>query len=585
MIILLCCRETWREWCPSVSETEDVVKKTLRHAYLFMRRYAFRIGVAAVVAWLAALSISFYYTIVVRDFIDYLVRLVSAHSVDWRGMLTWYAVVLVGLWGARYLLNIIGEYLLQLTAVSTLRGLAIEFISRLIRARPGSMPDKGDVIGRFISDLTKVSELGGLIPALAVQVARLLIGGLLLYVLNIYLFVLAMAAIPVYYAVFRVSSRKLAEASEQERREFAAISTIVKRVVDSLLFIRLCRGVRDYLWSRYREGIKAWGSKLARVLFYDVFFNQSFNSLYEVIRILVLVVGGFLVATGRASVGDVVAFSSAVYQVYEPIANISYSLAALGEVYPYLRRVQEVLKAEAEEEDKGVRLEKVDSIFLRRVTVRVDKRRVLAGVSAEFSAGNMYAVVGPTGSGKTTLLLTIVRYLEPEEGTVLINGLDYRVYSTSSIRSRIVYLPQTPLVFRATLRENIALGRKVREEALLRALSIADVDFVKDLDEVVDPEKLSDGQKQRIALARALVMQPDVLLLDEALNAVDENTEARILAKLRSEITNNRLRMVIIVTHRSSTLGLVDKVYELKQGKLLQRTLPREEDTERRGGR
>ena len=119
----------------------------------------------------------------------------------------------------------------------------------------------------------------------------------------------------------------------------------------------------------------------------------------------------------------------------------------------------------------------------------------------------------------------------------------------------------------------------MREKALLRALSIADVDFVKDLDEVVDPEKLSDGQKQRIALARALVMQPDVLLLDEALNAVDENTEARILAKLRSEITNNQLRMVIIVTHRSSTLGLVDKVYELKQGKLLQRTLPREEDT------
>ena len=556
-----------------MSRTEDVVKKTLRHAYLFMKRYAFRIGVAAVVVWLAALSISFYYTIVVRDFIDYLVRLVSMHSANWRGMLTWYAAVLAVLWSARYMLNIIGEYLLRLTAVSTLRGLAIEFIGKLIRARPGSVPDKGDVIGRFVSDLAKVSELGGLIPALAVQVARLLIGGLLLYVLNIYLFVLAMAAIPVYYVVFRVSSRKLAEASEQERREFAAISTVVKRVVDSLLFIRLYRAVRDYLWNRYREGIDAWSSKLARVLFYDVFFNQSFNSLYEVIRIFVLVAGGFLVATGRASVGDVVAFSSAVYQVYEPIANISYSLAALGEVYPYLRRVQEVLRVEAEEEDKGVRLEKVDSICLQGVTVRVDKRWVLAGASAEFSAGNMYAIVGPTGSGKTTLLLTLVKYLEPDEGVVLINGLDYRVYSTSSIRSRIIYLPQIPLVFRATLRENITLGKRVEKKVVLKALSIADIDFVEDLDEIIDPEKLSDGQKQRIALARALVMQPDALLLDEALNAVDEDTEARILARLRDEIRNNKLRIAIIVTHRSSTLSLVDKIYELRQGNLLQRTL------------
>lgn len=547
----------------SMAKAGSIVRETLRYAYRVMRRYAFWISIAAVATWIILLSLSFYYIIIVRNFIDYLVSLASVHGAGFRGKLLWFVVVLLVLWSARYLLNILGEYLLRLAAIRTLRGLAIEFIGRLVKAKPGSVPERGDVIGRFVSDLAKVSELGGLVPALSVQVARFLIGGLLLYVLNVYLFVLALAAIPVYYVVFRVSSRKLAEASEQERKEFAAISSIVKRVVDSLLFIRLYRSIRDYLWSRYRMGIESWGSKLAKVLFYDVFFNQSFNSLYEVIRVIVLVAGGFLVAAGRASVGDIVAFSTAVYQVYEPIANISYSLAALGETYPYLARVREVLEAEVEEEDKGAGLERVDSISLREVSVTVDKKRILENVSAEFLAGHVYAIVGQTGSGKTTLLLTIARYFEPERGVVLINGSDYRVYSISSIRSKIAYLPQTPLVFRASLRENLTLGRRVPEEKLRRALEVARIDFVKSLDEAVDPEKLSDGQKQRIALARVLVMEPDVLLLDEALNAVDEATEAHILSKLRDEISKGRLRMVVIVTHRSSTLSLVDHTYTL----------------------
>ena len=144
------------------------------------------------------------------------------------------------------------------------------------------------------------------------------------------------------------------------------------------------------MWARYRASVGAWSSKLARVTFYSVFFNQSFNSLYEVIRVLVLVAGGFLVAVGMASVGDVVAFSTAVYQVYEPIANISYTLAALGEIYPYLRRVREVLEVEVEEEGEAVTsIERVDSIALRGVTVVAGGRRVLDNVSADFQPGRI----------------------------------------------------------------------------------------------------------------------------------------------------------------------------------------------------
>ncbi len=545
------------------------VREALKASYLFMTRFALWTAVAAVVAWIVLLLTTFYYTLVMRDFIDYLVALVGTPKGRWLEGLMWYAGVLAGMWVAKYVLNVLGEYLLRSTAISTLRGLAMEFVWRLMRAKPGSVPEKGDVIGRFISDLARVSELGGLIPSLLVQAARLAIGALLLYVLNVYLFILALVVVPAYYLMFRVSSRRLAEVSEQERREFAAISSIVKNVVDSLLFVRLYRGVRSYLWSQSGSHISSWSSRLRKVAFYDVFFNQSFNSLYDVLRLVVLVVGGFLVAAGSATVGSVVAFSTAVYGVYEPVANISYTLASLGELHPYLRRVREVLEAEVEEEERGEVLREVESIELRDVSVAVGGKRLLNRISAVFRSGRVYAIVGPTGSGKTTLLLTLVRYFEPSEGLVLVNGVDYRDYSLSSLRSRIVYVPQTPLVFRASLRDNVTLGNRVPEDVLRRALILAKVDFVKDVDSVVDPDRLSDGQKQRIALARALAVQPDVLLLDEALNAVDEETEAYILSRLREEVESGRLKMVIVVTHRSSTLRLVDHVYTMEPGGVL----------------
>lgn len=137
-------------------------------------------------------------------------------------------------------------------------------------------------------------------------------------------------------------------------------------------------------------------------------------------------------------------------------------------------------------------------------------------------------------------------------------------------------MPQQPLVLRASIRDNIALGEPLPDDVIWRALRLAGADFVASLDEVVDPSKLSDGQKQRRALARALAHSPEVLLLDEALNAVDEQTEARILASLRNEVASDRLGAVVIVTHRSATLSHVDHVYVLENGRVVCEGEPRE---------
>jgi len=493
-----------------------------------------------------------------RDFINYLTAFISSAKVHSYGELVKYAVFFLALVSARYFLNIVGEYSLRYTSISTMRGLAIEFINKIMIARPTLVLEKGDVIGRFMSDLERVSDLGAFIPSLLIQFARLLIGGFLLYVLNIYLFIVSVLAMPIYYLVFRVSTNRLARVSELERKEFASLSVILKNVVDSLLYVRLYPIIRRMFKLSSEKSIKSWSNRLRSVAFYDVFFNQSFHSIYDFVRIAILVIGGFLVARGLASIGSVIAFSTAVYNIYEPIANVSYMFASLGEFKPYVMRVREVLEAEAEEEDRGEELDKVEYIEAKGITVEVNGLRIISNISASFRRERIYAIQGPSGVGKSTFLLTLVRYYEPAEGSVIINDKDYRRYKLSSLRRKIVYVPQFPLVFKASLRENISLGENIPLEKMKRVIEVAKIDFINSLDEVIDPERLSDGQKQRIALARALAMDPDVLLLDEALNAVDEETEAHILRQLREEVRSGRLGMVVIVTHRNSTLRNVD---------------------------
>jgi len=491
--------------------SEERVRYVLRFALMITRRFSLLISIAALIAWIALLLIFFYYTLVMKGFIDYLVSLLRLTGTGWRHRILYYASILLGLWVLKYALNILGEYLLRLTGLVSLKGLATEFIRSLALAKPSKLPERGDIVGRFMSDLNKVSELGGFFASLGVQLARIIIGVILLYVLSPLLLLVTLIIVPIYYVVFRISSRRLSLVSEQERQVFAKLSSIFQEFIEGLLPVKALPSARDYLSSVSEQSVQAWEVRLRRVFFYDVLFNQSFNSLYDVVRLIVLIVGGFLVAKGATTVGSVIAFSNAVYNVFEPVANVSYSLAVLGELYPYVRRVREVLEIEPEQ-DKGERLSYVERIDAREVVVKVGERELLRGVSFVLERGHVYAIIGPTGAGKSTLLLTLIRFYEPSRGEIKIDGIDYRTYSISSLREKIVYLPQSPLVFRASVRNNVALGKPLPAKDVWRALKLAGVDFVSHLDEVIDPSKLSDGQKQRLALARALAHGPDVLL-------------------------------------------------------------------------
>jgi ATP-binding cassette subfamily B protein len=219
------------------------------------------------------------------------------------------------------------------------------------------------------------------------------------------------------------------------------------------------------------------------------------------------------------------------------------------------------------------------AIEIRNLTFSYDGRPVLHDVSLRVDAGQTAAIVGPTGSGKSTLLALLPRLFDPPPGTVFVDGADVRQIPLSTLRGAIAMVQQEPFLFSDTLAENIAFGLppdardrlpRVREAAETARLDKDVADFPGGYDTVIGERgiTLSGGQRQRTALARAVATDPRILLLDDALSAVDTYTEEEILTNLRAVMAE---RTAIVVSHRVSTVRHADLILVLEGGRIVER--------------
>ncbi len=296
-------------------------------------------------------------------------------------------------------------------------------------------------------------------------------------------------------------------------------------------------------------------------------------------RVIVLGFGAFLVFDGKMAVGELAAFLYLVtLYFYEPITRlhqlnqlVQAGMAAGDRVFGVLDSEPEVsLETGAElTEVKGhVAYENVGFSYTGR-------QATLTGVSLEARPGQTIALVGPTGAGKSTIINLLARFYEPDTGVISIDGADIRTLSKRSLRSKIGYVTQESFLFNGTVRDNLLIAKRDgTDEEFWNALEIANAaEFVRRLPEVLETNvgergvKLSVGEKQRISIARALLKNPPILLLDEATASVDTETERLIQQALEKLMVS---RTSFVIAHRLSTVRNADCIYVLDRGRIIE---------------
>jgi subfamily B ATP-binding cassette protein MsbA len=387
------------------------------------------------------------------------------------------------------------------------------------------------------------------------------------------------AVVAVLLALLAVTIRVLTRRVQSFGSNITRANTdIASSMVDGVAGAEVIRGYGKEDHERGR--FSAISDRLARVTTRVAVLSGAVYPIYEILAAAVVVAA--LLASPRAatSLAPLLVFVFVLFRLAPIVKRLENDRIELGAASAAVVEVASMIKQPYESyvQSGTERLDKVsEAITLECVNYQYEpgSEPALRDVSASIPATGVTAIVGPSGAGKSTLLKLIVRYFDPSEGQILIDGRPLKSFRLDSWRARLAVVPQKVFLFNATVRENIAYGaREADEEAVIAAAKGAGAhEFVKKLPQGYDTRlgdggiQLSGGEGQRICLARALIREPDILLLDEATNALDAMSEQFIqqaLGRLRKRCA------IVVVAHRLGTIERADRILVLDDGRLVE---------------
>lgn len=472
------------------------------------------------------------------------------------------------------------NYFMTNAVQATIRDLRDE-LSHKINRIPVSYFDKhqfGDLLGRFTSDVEAVSNaLQQSFLQVINAVFTLILVIVMVLVLNLQLGIIVVVSIPITYLSARFIVKKSQPYFKQQADALGAMNGFVQENLTGFNILKLY--VRE---ESSQEDFRQITQNLQKVGFKASFISglmmPVLNVISDLTYLLLALLGGLQVIAGSLTVGNMQAFVQYVWQINQPIQNLTQLAGQLQSAKSSLDRIFQVLDEADEVNDKT---EKLDQDLTGQVSFKdvdfqyvVDKP-LIRNFNLEVKPGEMVAIVGPTGAGKTTLINLLMRFYDVTKGAITVDGHDIRHLSRQDYRKQFGMVLQDAWLYEGTIKENLRFGNlQATDEEIVEAAKAANVDhFIRTLPGGYNMEmnqessNISLGQKQLLTIARALLANPKILILDEATSSVDTRLELLIQKAMKTLMQG---RTSFVIAHRLSTIQEADKILVLKDGQIIE---------------
>ena len=480
------------------------------------------------------------------------------------------------------MVGVLKDYRQRILNVKVMLSLRRSLFDRLLHLPLPRLWDMktGGILSRLTGDVDTTTGLMQMaVVSPAVSVIRLLVAMVVLMTLNWRLALTALAIIPGVMLMSFVLARRVRPIYRSIRKNAEEIDGRVGETFSGIRVVRAfrreLRELQDYMQGRH--------TVLRKELFAhrrELVLWTSWGLLISGVNVVIVWYGGYLNVAGRASIGDIMAFQWYTFLLLNPVWNIVNSFSELQRSLAAMERVFDVLGMADDKPDRPsarnapalvqeIRFEDVEFEYREGLPVVRDFNVTVPG-------GTVVALVGRSGAGKTTVTDLVARFHDPTKGRILLNGVDIREFRLGSYRDLLAIVQQEVFLFDGSVRDNIAYGRHDAtegevEDAARRANAHEFIDKLPDRYDTFVGErgvKLSGGQQQRLAIARAILKSPQILILDEATSNLDTESEQLIQASMASLLAG---RTTFVVAHRLSTIRRADVILLMEDGRVVER--------------
>lgn len=481
------------------------------------------------------------------------------------GNLYW-AVALMGLLIlCDFLLNISGTWVQNLLGIRARNRMQQRMLDRILRSQWHGKEHfhSGDVLNRLEFDVANVVDfLTQTIPN-TLSVFAMFVGAFCyLFAMDAVLALITVAIIPVFIGLSRVYVNRMRKLTKDVRAEDSRVQSALQETIQHRMLIKTLES-ETMMVNRLEQTQGVLRHKVVKRTVFSVFSNTILNIGFALGYLVAFLWAAVRMSANSLSFGGMTAFLQLVNRIQSPARSLTRLVPAFVSVFTAAERLMELEESPLDEQGEPVALEAPCGIRLEHVDYAYeDGEDVLRDLSFDFKPGTCTAVLGETGAGKTTLIRLILGLIMPKSGRAEIYSSVNDSASLSPLtRCNLAYVPQGNTLLSGTVRDNLRLGKfSATDEEMMQALRMSCAEFLFDMPEGLDTicgeqgSGLSEGQAQRIAIARALLRDCPVLLLDEATSALDPDTERQLLANILSD----KKRTVIFITHRLAVKDYCD---------------------------